>query len=366
MLYTLHITAIPCSNSRQKNLTSEAREFSELPYTQQRLRNTNGVSKRDEEGGLIYVSDRPGAGPRASKPTCPPTTSSSCPLYTMIAHDPGWFDGQIHALSRTKAVLELLLRKTDAELISLKIQRNARSPPCRLPNELLIRIFALAQVQDYRTRGQMLLLEICMPLIGWWRVQGVCSRFHDVIVDAPELWTRFNAHWPEETRRLCLLRANGRPLRVLRPIMDASSASDACHLLQTSQEAALVFDHPCRAAAWAHAYLTVLHTHTSSLRSLGIRTDARCRFPVLQLTPPLLAHFTHLSQLQIQAKIHIDDAFLFLPSLTLLSVEQCTISVRGDRVRRLFQGLPCLKHFEALRCHILDQTPVLQRHNAAL
>jgi hypothetical protein len=282
----------------------------------------------------------------------------------MIAYDPGWFDGQIHALSRTKAVLELLIRKTDAELISLKIQRNARSPLCRLPNELLIRIFALAQLRD-KIRGPLLPLERCMPAMGWWRVEGVCSRFRAVIVDAPELWTRFNAYWPEEARRLCLLRANGRPLRVLRPVKDTTTANDASLLLQTSQQAALVFTSSRGVAAWPDAYLSTLRAHTSSLQLLGIRTGSRCNFPVLHLTPPLLAHFTHLSHLQIKTRILIDNAFSFPPSLKSLSIDEVIISVQLDRVRRLFQGLPSLEHFKALRCEYHDQLPVLQRHDSA-
>jgi hypothetical protein len=254
---------------------------------------------------------------------------------------------RIRALSRSRDVLALLISKVDAELIPLKIQRNAQSPSHRIPDELLVRIFELVQLRDDADDG-WISGETSLPKEGWWRVMSVCTRFRTVAVEAPELWTRFDQGWPERWRDVCLQRTKSWPLRISVRITDWSSAVDARNLLENSGHAKLVLTELPGDSVWNAENLYVSETSSPSLLSLMIESDGPRDEPTLTLAPPLFICYTRLSHLRICVRSEIDDSFEFPPTLKWLYIREFSISPNLHRLRRLFQGIPDLRHFEAV------------------
>jgi hypothetical protein len=266
----------------------------------------------------------------------------------MIRSEPDRLDERIRALSRSRAVLALLISKVDEELIPLKSKRNAHSPPCRLPDELLVRIFELAQIDECANDG-WLSVETSLPEKGWWDVMTVCSRFRTVAVEAPQLWARFDPQWSIRWRDICLTRAQSWPLRFRRCVQDGSDASDARQLLEKGGHATIIFTELPGAPTWDDDKLEVLNTCSSLLRSLHIKYQTLSGwYASLPLAPPLLANFTNLSHLEVAVPSEIDDAFAFPPTLEWLYMRSFKISSHTDRLRRLFLGIPRLHHLEAV------------------
>jgi hypothetical protein len=265
----------------------------------------------------------------------------------MTVNSSDHLEERIRALSRSRDVLALLISRIDAELIPLKIQRNAQSPSHRIPDELLVRIFELVQLHDDADDG-WISGETSLPEEGWWRVMSVCTRFRTVAVEAPELWTRFDQGWPEKWRDVCLQRAQSWPLRISVRITDWSSAVDARNLLENSGHAKLVLTELPGDSAWNAENLYVSEAPSPSLLSLMIDSDGPRDSPTLTLVPPLFLCYTSLSHLRICVQSGIDDAFEFPPTLKWLYIREFSISSNLHRLRRLFQGIPDLRHFEAV------------------
>jgi hypothetical protein len=103
-------------------------------------------------------------------------------------------DDKIAQLSRSRAVLALLIAKIDGELTSLKTKRNAVSPLYRMPAEVLIYIMKLVQLSNCASNGWFSRLDLphrdwkrIVPEHEWTRILAVSSHIRAVAVAAPEL-----------------------------------------------------------------------------------------------------------------------------------------------------------------------------------
>jgi hypothetical protein len=123
---------------------------------------------------------------------------------------------------------------------------------------------------------------------------------------------------------------------------------DARNLLENSGHAKLVLTELPGDSAWSAENLYVSEAPSPSLLSLMIDSDGPRDSPTLTLAPPLFLCYTSLSHLRICVHAGIDDAFEFPPTLKWLYIREFSISSNLHRLRRLFQGMPDLRHFEAV------------------
>jgi hypothetical protein len=293
---------------------------------------------------------------RARKTRCPSTTTCNVNTSSVMTSDS--LDGKIAQLSRSRAVLALLIAKIDRELIPLKTKRNAVSPLYRMPAEVLIEIFKLVQLNNCASNGWFSRLDSpsrdwkrIVPEHEWTRILAVSSHIRAVAVAAPELWAYFCSSWPTKWREVYIQRRGDYPLRFAYHVTTNDRASRTRGLLNVPRYAAshavLDFDETGEAPGWSGDYLAVLRAQSNSLQFLTIQAH-RGRMSELTLWPGLLSGFGQLSHLNVDLArgVRVDDAFSFPSTLRALRLTQVIIPCTTNRVRALLEGLPCLEYLE--------------------
>jgi hypothetical protein len=151
--------------------------------------------------------------------------------------------------------LEEKIASLERRLARLKRARNSHIAICRLPPEILVEIFTVAQHpaadEPYDADRPWLTYD---P--RWSRIMLVCYYFRKLAARTPALWTVLDEHqgsW--EWQRLCLVRHGNIPLFI------RGNSSGAMKLLAKAQAAEM-------SNAFKRAYL--LHTHAPELRSLKL------------------------------------------------------------------------------------------------
>ncbi|KAJ8514513.1 hypothetical protein ONZ45_g7967 [Pleurotus djamor] len=79
-----------------------------------------------------------------------------------------------------------------AQIHSLKTKRNACARICRLPPEIIAKIFILAKwasIINRRARHSELPRIAFSPERGWLNIAGVCTYWRDIALDCPRLWS---------------------------------------------------------------------------------------------------------------------------------------------------------------------------------
>jgi hypothetical protein len=113
----------------------------------------------------------------------------------------------------------------ERQLLLLKQRRNSLVPVCRLPPELLARVFSIVQHEDDPAADPD--FDFDRITSDWPRVMGVCTRFRAVAVQTPMLWNVHDFTRPVPTwRELCHARAAGIPSCIL--INDGRDAEHLC------------------------------------------------------------------------------------------------------------------------------------------
>jgi hypothetical protein len=260
-------------------------------------------------------------------------------------------DDKIAQLSRSRAVLALLIAKIDGELISLKTKRNAVSPLYRMPAEVLIYIMKLVQLSNCASNGWFSRLDLphrdwkrIVPEHEWTRILAVSSHIRAVAVAAPELW-------PIKWREVYIQRRGHYPLRIAYHITNKDRAVRTRSLLRRSRyatsHAVLDFDEAGEGPGWSEEYLAVLRTQSKSLQFMTIQSH-RGPMAELTMTPGLLSGFGQLSHLNIELVrgVRVDDAFSFPSTLRALRLTEVIIPYNTDRLRALFGNLLRLEHLE--------------------
>jgi hypothetical protein len=106
----------------------------------------------------------------------------------------------------------------ERQLLLLKQHRNSLVPVCRLPPELLARVFSIVQHEDDPTDDPTDDSDFAFDsrASDWPRVMSVCTHFRAVAVQTPMLWNSHDFTRPVSTwRQLCLARAAGIPSCIL-------------------------------------------------------------------------------------------------------------------------------------------------------
>jgi hypothetical protein len=117
----------------------------------------------------------------------------------------------------------------ERQLLLLKQRRNSLVPVCRLPPELLARVFSIVQREDDPTDDPTDDPDFAFDrrVRGWPRVTRVCTHFRVVAIQTPMLWNVHDFNRPVSTwRQLCLARAAGTPSCIR--IIDGRGAEHLC------------------------------------------------------------------------------------------------------------------------------------------
>ncbi|KAF8972560.1 hypothetical protein BDZ97DRAFT_1781625 [Flammula alnicola] len=101
----------------------------------------------------------------------------------------------------TRSVLDTKISKADdpTEILQLKHARNALSPACSVPPEVLCNIFAFAKAAVAGELHPDGMFQFCA--LEWVRVTHVCKWWRDVALNASSLWTDIalgRRRWAEE------------------------------------------------------------------------------------------------------------------------------------------------------------------------
>jgi hypothetical protein len=263
-------------------------------------------------------------------------------------------DGKIVQLSRSRAVLALLIAKIDQELVTLKTQRNAVVPLGRLPTEVLIEIFKHVQLGHCdlnewfeKLPGVPRDWKRMIPDHEWTRILAVNSRLRTVAVAVPELWAYACTSWPIKWRQVYSQRGGIHHIRLAYYITSQQRAEKTSHLLDNASHAVLYFEESKTSPGWNEDYLAALKTQSHTLQFLTIQAH-RSRMANLPMTPGVLAGFGQLSHLNVDIRqgTQVEDTFSFPATLTSLRLACVIISCSTDRVRALLEGLPRLEYLE--------------------
>jgi hypothetical protein len=293
---------------------------------------------------------------RARKTRCPSTTTCNVDTSSIMGSDS--LDDKIAQLSRSRAVLALLIAKIDRELIPLKSKRNAVSPLYRMPAEILIYIIKLVQLNKCASNGWFSKLDSphrdwkrIVPEHEWTRILAVSSHIRAVAVAAPELWAYFCSSWPLKWREVYIQRSRNSSLRIAYHVTTKDRAVRMRGLLRMSRyatsHAVLDFDEAGEGPGWNEEYLAVLRTQSKALQFLAIQSY-RGPMAELTMTPGLLSGFGQLSHLNVDLMrgVRVEDAFSFPGTLRALRLAEVIISHSTDRLRALLEGVPCLEYLE--------------------
>jgi hypothetical protein len=132
-------------------------------------------------------------------------------------------DYHLDTIEHGDALIEELQRR----ILMIQYSRNALTPICRLPDELLLRIFRFLQNTAYEAEEtqrikSLPLDQLCLGRClddHWHRVSWVCRRLRRIALDAPELWSTFEntdglLHTSALWRTVCFERTGGLPLTI--------------------------------------------------------------------------------------------------------------------------------------------------------
>lgn len=248
----------------------------------------------------------------------------------------------------------------DSELSSLaeaarrlRSQRNTLALPCRLPTEILAMIFLwiidLGNIAEPR--------KFNSPRIkDWYRILHVCTRWREVALDCPLLWSRVDVTSPLWTPEM--LKLSKRALLSLR-VEGYSTAS------RISEASKLVLQHSDRLRvlhlSGFRDYLTASTegvTNAANLRSLILRhCHWRADIDVFEVPREFLgAGVPRLERLELRkCKLHWDSPiFLSCPGLKTLTIE----GVHKDKptftqLQHALENMPLLRHLHLE--HILPE-----------
>jgi hypothetical protein len=129
------------------------------------------------------------------------------------------------------ALIELEIARLQAQVVDMKKSRNRLVPFCRLPSEILGRIFFKTQVpkhdpfveeiQDASVIHSVEILEheASFHDFGyddeWERAISLCSHVYQVCLNTPELWAYVNLAWPASKIQRCMSLSKSHDLTVL-------------------------------------------------------------------------------------------------------------------------------------------------------
>jgi hypothetical protein len=161
-----------------------------------------------------------------------------------------------------------------AKVRDLKIRRNACTPLCSLPSDVLLRILQALIWDDYFVfcddlpcYKQMFPHWAFTKPKQWLAVTGVCTNLRDVVCGYPLFWTNFDFRTAPEWRNLCLERSASLPLSVC--------SSDAFHVVEEITPALMhrVQNLICDRYKQLNAINQLLEHESTSLQSLSYLTS---------------------------------------------------------------------------------------------
>jgi hypothetical protein len=98
-------------------------------------------------------------------------------------------------------------------LITLKKERNALTPICAAPDEIIVRILANL-TNTSRSLDSFFRTEWSLPSREWLAGIAVCSRLWTIGLNSPELWSFLDGSASDKWLRTCMERAVTYPLKV--------------------------------------------------------------------------------------------------------------------------------------------------------
>jgi hypothetical protein len=147
-----------------------------------------------------------------------------------------------------------------AKLVGLKRQRNALVPICSVPPEVLAAILRFLRRPRKRFGGPILTIKLDEP---WAYAMLISTRFREVAVATPALWSTISLAGRKEWVELCLRRAQNHPLSLL------SVDSSRCELVSRSRLAEVTSGDPAAfTAAAPHLKILSFLAH-GQLREIG-------------------------------------------------------------------------------------------------
>jgi hypothetical protein len=116
------------------------------------------------------------------------------------------------------ALVELEIARLQLQVADMKKSRNRLIPFCRLPSEILGRIFLETQVPKHSLpseESQNASLYDFGYDDQWERAISICSHVYLVCLNTPELWAHVNLTWPTSKIQQCMSLSKGHNLTVL-------------------------------------------------------------------------------------------------------------------------------------------------------
>jgi hypothetical protein len=155
-------------------------------------------------GHVINFSASP--SPHLAPRACLLTSMSEMSVPSTIAT----FDSRITALEDLASNRAGLTSSRD--LIALKRERNALTPLCTSPDEIIVRILANLTNVPHLSES-FFHTELSSPSRTWLVALSVCFRLRNVSNNSPELWSFVDCSAKHEWVKTCIERAGAHPLR---------------------------------------------------------------------------------------------------------------------------------------------------------
>jgi hypothetical protein len=257
------------------------------------------------------------------------------------------------------------MRQLQVHCRALCSRRNALTPLCRLPIDILIHILHHLvwdsqpptrfdqEPSDYRS----VVIDEQDPQ-DWTRVLGVCTHIRNIALESPSLWTCISLRWPPERWQLSLERSGAAPLFVC--VTNKTSHRNTLPRIDHSiPYFAQVVSRAHHACIWftqadEDELMTLLPSfcyHWPALRSLVVHFGPLQR--PFSLPPVLLGgSSTNLTDLFLSSVNLIADGSSF-PALVRLQFVR-TVAQKARYLWSFIQGAP------ALRCLYLSDVRIVE------
>jgi hypothetical protein len=121
------------------------------------------------------------------------------------------FDARIHDLQQLNG--DGSNPENNAQLLVLKKERNAMTPLCAVPDEIIVRILAELTVWPYWT-SEYFQIDCSLPCSDWLVAMLTCFRIRMVAMHTPALWSLIDGSAPPAWITSCMQRAGTHPMDV--------------------------------------------------------------------------------------------------------------------------------------------------------
>jgi hypothetical protein len=238
----------------------------------------------------------------------------------------------------TFAEIDARIASLEREILDWRTRRNALAPLCRIPEDLLIRIFFVLQNIEFKN------VSTSRNFGGkwrWYRAMSVCKHLRTTAVQTPSLWSFIDTSSQQPWIDLCVSRAGqiGLSIRALGPI-----PSQYFHLARSIETTTGRFETPADRMVTFLSTMTqpapllerVTWYHSSFLSNMAVVIGSgflkgahNLRFlelGSLQIDEPLEAEFSALTELvftRVKASAVLISTFIqCAPNLERLALYQ--------------------------------------------